>query len=697
MYSRSYNPVWFFNTLTGSSVDDTYWAFFLTNDMPFIPQAVYQTSSGTPWSNPIEFQPSGGLPNNLFFDPTKVYRIEIRQGNTQASALIDLIENYIPTNGSGGSLSIPLLTSPNIITNPQFSDIFFAPGSTGTTITVAGTYVIAPGWSIVTTGTGSTTVTQVAYPGNSTNPGNPPYALNINSTGWSSLKLIQTFSNNGGLFSNGAIAVSFDIFATAGSETVSVDYVPSTGTGTNIFSNLLIPVGAFVTEAKAVNVDPSNNTDTPPLASNSLVFTFTPTSDITIANIQFMGQSSNLPLNFNQSSLPAFQEQTYAQIVNQEFYVYRNSIIMQPKSSILTGWDFSLNPWQFTNPTITTVVSPFAYTADQTIIIQQNLAGSSIAIGQAGYDRNKAFDIEGLLTNNIFAMIQYIDPATISPYWNTMISSLVKAQMIGTAAFIPFKMRLIYSTSLPGTLSSTEPILSWAGTDPIFSSAWTAIAPLNDPTYTFGSGNQDYAFNGFQLPVAINATMTLGIVIYTTENMAVTSPVSSAIFTSVSLVPNQFAIETNPLTWDETLARCEYYYEKSYDNGVVPAPGTISGASELQFPQVAFSLTGTDYVIATPFGFTYRNVKRAAPTLRVYSPSAGTLGSVDAHIYQQATGPAAGAVVVISDWTATGAGTKGIGFVPANATALTSVATSGGKIPTGNIALQYEADSRLGT
>ena len=97
-FTRSANPIWFFDNLTGSPFDDTYFAFFLTNTLPYIPQAVYQDPNGSsPWNNPIEFNASSGLPQNLYFDPGEVYRIEFRQGNTQAAPLIWLVEDYVPT------------------------------------------------------------------------------------------------------------------------------------------------------------------------------------------------------------------------------------------------------------------------------------------------------------------------------------------------------------------------------------------------------------------------------------------------------------------------------------------------------------------------------------------------------------------------------------------------------------------------
>lgn len=97
-FTRSANPIWFFDNLVGQPFDDTYYAFFLTNTLPYLPQAVYQDPNGeSPWNNPLEFQPSSGLPQNLYFDPGEVYRIEFRQGPTQTAPLIYLVEDYVPS------------------------------------------------------------------------------------------------------------------------------------------------------------------------------------------------------------------------------------------------------------------------------------------------------------------------------------------------------------------------------------------------------------------------------------------------------------------------------------------------------------------------------------------------------------------------------------------------------------------------
>ena len=105
-FTRGNNPIWFFNNLVGQPFDDTYYAFFLTNTLPYIPQAVYQDPNGvSAWNDPIEFSASAGLPNNLYFSPNLVYRIEFRNGPNQTDPLIWLVENYVPIGSISSGLA----------------------------------------------------------------------------------------------------------------------------------------------------------------------------------------------------------------------------------------------------------------------------------------------------------------------------------------------------------------------------------------------------------------------------------------------------------------------------------------------------------------------------------------------------------------------------------------------------------------
>lgn len=576
MFVRGLNPIWSEFNVAGQLFDDTYYAFFLTNTLPYLPQNVYQDINGTiPWSNPIEFQPNGCLPNNLYFDPSLVYRIEFRQGPTQGDPLIgNPIENYTAGEGSSGS-EVDFLDSENLITNPQFINISF---TSPITITTAGTYLIGPGWQLVLTGSGSSTITQVNLPGNSGVPGNPPYYLEINSTGWTTSKLIQQFNFNGALFADGSVSMSAVIFPVANDQVVTLNYETSDGVIQQVITGSLT-AGIYSVLAGSIDLDPSANTNLGVGAYTQMqIILPSGTSDIRVTNVQFVGQS--IPL-ISAESVPLFQEESIERQVDHEFHYYKSSIISQPKDSILTGWAFSLNPFQFHTEALTTITNQCQYIADQTILYQST--ASSVETGRNGIGDNRNLIVKAIngVTNNKFALIQYIDPATILPYWNFILSSLAKVRISSPLnSQVSYKMRLIYRSSLPPTLSNVEPIASWTGTDPTFASGWTALSPVNDPSYLLTAAYDPHSFNGFVLPPAINTSMTLGIVIYTINNMNNTSAQEDQIlFENISLVSNEFGIEANPQTFDQVLRECQYYYLKTFPQGTVPANATTEVGS----------------------------------------------------------------------------------------------------------------------
>lgn len=70
----------------------------------------------------------------------------------------------------------------------------------------------------------------------------------------------------------------------------------------------------------------------------------------------------------------------------------------------------------------------------------------------------------------------------------------------------------------------------------------------------------------------------------------------------------------------EELARCQRYYEKSYDLGTAPGTLTYAGTSGFRTSVAATSMTGITADFAVP--------KRASPTITWYSPATGTAGYV---------------------------------------------------------------------
>ena len=120
--TRGVNPIWWIPDLVGNPMDDSYYLFVLSNTIPYLPLTVYHDSSGSiPWSNPIEVLANGTMPVDIYWDEDTVYRLEWRNGPTQADTLTYLVENYMPGEGGGsGPTTNSANNTTNQITNPQF-------------------------------------------------------------------------------------------------------------------------------------------------------------------------------------------------------------------------------------------------------------------------------------------------------------------------------------------------------------------------------------------------------------------------------------------------------------------------------------------------------------------------------------------------------------------------------------------------
>jgi hypothetical protein len=704
-FARSYNPIWYFVDHVGQSLDDTYYAFFLQNTFPYNPQKVYHDVDGlTEWNNPLEFQPSGTLPADLYFDDSKIYRIEIRAGNSQSDQLVWLIEDYIPSHSStpgpdGGDTN----STENAISNPQFSIVNFsttpnAPLFTSTLQTIE----IAPGWQIVCEGTlGSVSVSQLLFEGNPSSPTNPSYGLEITSTGWTGIALQQTFLHNGTLWSSQAVAVALTAKVLLTPVRITADIIYSDNDSTTIGTFDLTT--SYFPYTDAVQLDPSTNPSVPATAYTRLRLSWPSPSVVDITSIQLVGQEIE-NRSFQYQQIPLERQDDHL------FHYYKNELIIKPKDTILTAWNFSLNPFQFYPTAMTVAPAQTQYIADQTILHQIS-AGGTLKSGYASVGDRDCLLIKAINTfnDNRFALIQYIDPATIRPYWSYLLSSLARARIftsVGTAN-VGIKMRLIWSATLPVQLSNVEPILSW-GTDPVFNtSQWNEIIPLNDPTYILpnaydtSEGTNEFpafSFDAFQMPAMTTTTMTLGVVIYTTANMAnAVGTEDSIAFDRISLVPNKFAVDSNPQTFDQVLRECEYYYETSYAVGTVPylLPNAITNINSItRFQTCTFPATAIATWYSAQFEFEYRTPKRENPLVLLSAPSTGVAERVDIYLY---SGPTILSTMVLlqSEWTSIN-GTKSICFVPANGTPRISIGASGATHINASVSFHYTSSAVLG-
>jgi len=705
---RAANPIWYFPDLTGLPLNDTYYAFFLTNVFPYVPQSVFQTVdvdplTGIPWNNPIEFFPNGTLPDNLYFNPNQVYRIEIRQGNTQSDPLIYEINDFVPNgnSGGGGGSGEPSGFGENQSTMSTFSEVNFA---SPLMITGPGTYNVAPGWDLIVTGAGTGTITQNIGLGNQNFINDPNFALGISLFGFSSAMLVQRFNQNGALWMSTSTQdgyVSMSITAQAITSTyapITFFYTPSTGTPIQIGTGFgSINTGPYqVYDATQLMPQAITNSDPSNVAYVDMVINLLGTGNILITNIQIVGQE--VVSGSTAPATPIYQQQTNERQIDHLFHYYRNSIIFQPKATILTGWNFPLNPFQFVTTTVTPIAVQTQYIADQTILHQE--AASQLATGAATFADNFGLVIQAVspATTTRFALIQYIDTSTTDPYWGYNLSALVKLRFNSTnSTNVKFKMLLLYrSIGAPPTLSASEPIAGWSGTDLTIAPGWTAIKPVNDPSYSVSTSalgtTQNYTFNGFALPIATSNTMYLAAVFYTVGNISSSGTPDYFVIDSISLVNNDFAIDTQAQTFDDVLRQCQYYYEKSYDNGTLQGASTLVGViNKNQTPGVD---DGRCY--GAPWEFQFNTVKRAIPVTSIFS-TVGTINNVSFQIFRNGTPQAITDQIVASFWTAGGVSTKSVEYLPNNMTAIATAVSGGADNLSCSIRFHYAAQAILGT
>lgn len=606
-----------------------------------------------------------------------------------------------PSGVTGSSVSSSNDTD-NLLSNPQFGSVSFN-GSVVLTVTGSPQITnIAPGWDLITNGTGTVTVTQVAS-SLTTIPSNPPYYLNISSSGLSNpIQLRQRLYDSPRLLVGDYLSGYFVVSSADDVTPVTLSYVASGGTPTNF------PIVTITTTAdgtwhdttgliSTIVIDPSPiSSDAPPAGYVDIILTIAKNVQVAISSVQIAGVTSL-------ASTEGFLQQPIARQTDNLFHYYANSLLQQPKSSLLTGWNFGLNPWQFQTTTKTTITGN-QYIADQTILIQQAYVNNAtvtgnVASGQATFASNKALQLTAVTATSQFAIVQYIDPATIAPYWGLSLSALVNASITTVnSTSCNVKMRLIYNASWPNTVSQVDPISAWtAGDDPVFASGWMSIVPLNDPSYVLGATNQAFAFDSMQLPASTSATMTLGLVLYTTGNLSITGTPDSVQISKVSLARNDFAIETQPQTFDESLRACQYYYEKSYDNAVLPGTtNTFTGV--LVANQTLSVLNGNSITSAYPteFGFSYNTVKRGIPAVSLLDPSSGAGGTIQYIFFNNGVQLTNGPTSSNTGWATTNVSTKSVNFHPQSATPIYTSSSISLIGPNLCVEYQYTVDARLG-
>lgn len=614
------------------------------------------------------------------------------------------------------------LPTENLISNSQFVDVFFDPtvplvlSFTGNGTT---DFSIAPDWilRVVHTNAGTVTVSRTSIAGSQKLPSNPPYTLTITgSANITSLTLRQRLNHNPDIWSptipgnvlpqqNGF--VSGAVLMAPGNGTVRMLYAPSNATATTqvvlIATNT---TGTYQLRSNITQLINGDNIDNSNTGYVDIVLDLPTSTATTISSVQVVGLDSNPGVGV---TVPYQQVPVNRQLDNL-FHYYHSQLAFKPQPSYLVGWDFPLNPAQFG-----ATVGPSAiganksqYAWDQTIYFQT--IDNSIQVTRSASGSGAIRLTNTSVTPTQFALIQYLDQAQAREILNNRAAVNIESLTNHAAGYTA-------SISLWYTTDATLPIVD-AGTN---NSMALTIDPLTGKPTTFNgnwfemprnigelakftvstatAGYNNVSFNGWDLLSSANAadanTATFFAIVIGVAPLAQNDYIE---FKSIGLCSGDVATIPAPKTADEVLRECERYYEKSYSPSV--AAGTVTTNNALVSQQAASIQDGANFnFYHSGFGFPYKVIKRTtAPTVTIYSPSAGTAGNADANVW----GPGAAGIITAAKamatfWNTATVSDRGTSYQPSGVlTGGPSVGGSANTVGIGWIRYHYSVEARLG-
>lgn len=310
---RGANPIWTEVDLQGKLFDDTFYLFVIDNEIPYQPATVYHDPNlNVRWDNPIRFLGNGTLPIDIYYESNKVYRLEFRQGPTQQDPLIYEVNNYAPGSGGSSPLDTVALTSSNQITNPQFA-LMSVQNPTTIGATNPDPIEIAPGWTLLLSGTGTLTIERVALDNSNANPSNAPYALRLTMNGWTtdSVILRQRFQQNGMLWANKIVSSAITTRIEGSPQSITANLVDSNNSvlGTVI---PLTPVNETWNQYTGyAQLPDTTNPDDPPAAYIDYLLHLPSNIDIYLTSFQVIVQDLPVRPSFEQDSIERQIDHTY--------------------------------------------------------------------------------------------------------------------------------------------------------------------------------------------------------------------------------------------------------------------------------------------------------------------------------------------------------------------------------------------------
>ncbi len=594
-------------------------------------------------------------------------------------------------NTQGDVIVATEATTQNQITNPQFVDVVFETNTSLThTYTVTDspqTTSIAPGWDIITNGAGTLTVTWVKSETGS-QVTSPPYALTISTVGLASVATLrQTFNNTTNIFYGQYVYSSFVAQAGSASVNLILNYVTSGGV-TQQLGAWTVPAagGTLATYATSggILITALNTQTQTDSAYINYDLVIEAGRTITLSSFQFLSV-------FDANAEIAFQQQTAYQQENNLFYYYNPLLQYKPIPSYLVGWDFALNPCQELGTTVSAQAAganSAYYIADQTVLFQT--VNSGISMTNSG----GAMTFTAAQTTS-FAIMQYLG----LPEARELLRNPMAVQMVctKTGTALAGRVDLYWTANAAAPVLPLSVVTSITAGVPAVTAGWTAV-PRAEGTASFtpSTSTIPLSFSGFDATAVDTSAATFFAIVITFDTMTSTQAVA---FQYVSLVQGLIPTRPAPQTPDEVLRECQYYYESSYNAGVVPGTaGAITGGSLIAM-QTVYPFTGSGVALnmyPTSFGFPFKTTKRTnAPAVHTYSTLSGNLDVVQTVLFSNGAVLAGGETALNGNWSQATIGNKAVGFDLGSATPMLNPTTTPVG-PSSYIRFQYIVDARIG-
>ena len=687
------------------------------------PKTVYQLTGSPPnytytaLPNPVPLS-AVGTPQDAAGDNVSIYGFPYDSEDNldlyyvvcaDSNGVVQFTREAIPNISGGDNPVIDDFPIQNQISNPQFTQVFINANQAITYSASAATnqvFEFAPNWDFVISGTGTVTVERIAIAGIDNVVTSPPYVIDISvSLGITSCYLRQRFYLNSGLWastSNESIFLSGALIARnelAGSSGIQMFYVASSGG-----SPISIIDAAFDNSGyqllTGITTDPlplSTDTNTDYAGYVDIYLSFLIGSEVRISSIQVVPTLNELGTTTLQYDLNSSNRE---QALMGDYYIPR--LNSRPAASLLTAWDFTVNPFQFASSGNLTTTA--AYICDQTI----GLAGSTgnVAFSIDPVTDGLSFNTGG--SNDAFYIMQYLSADDAKRILGTRLSVNVFGYMTSASTPVTVSVYLFRAdsgSSIP-TLPTSIGTVATSGVFTLTASGWTqiprsgldtaqAVFPYVSTDDAINNLDNDASFTGWEItdPTQISDTNYFAIVV----TFAYIDTSTTLTVNSISLIPSDIPSRPAPMSFDEVVRKCQYYYETSYDNG------TFAGASSTNGALVAQQRPATSGVNTQIYSRTiqvlYNTIKRLPVTPSIYS-SDGTAANVLILYYSgSSSSPSYTLDVAISgNWTISNSGEKAFVLLPVSrSTALTPL--FGGTSPGSAEALaqfHFVADARLG-